>query len=208
MKVLVACEFSGVVSKAFKEKGHEVHSCDLLHMHYPNHNWWHYQGPVEDIINDGYDLMIAHPPCTYLCNSGVRWLHASKDTLDNFGEPSKKEQIRVHDRWKNLEEAIRFFCLLKDAPINKICLENPIPHKYATISIDTPTQYVQPWQFGHKETKKTGLWLKNLPPLVPTNIVEGPYHAKVHLASPGPDRWRLRSITYEGIANSMASQWG
>ena len=181
MKVLVACEYSGTVRDAFIAKGHEVMSCDLLptDVHGP-----HYQGDVFDIINDGWDLMIAHPPCTHLAVSGARWF--------------KDKQIEQ-------KEALEFVRRLLNASIPKIALENPV--SIISSKIRKPNQIIQPWQFGHGETKATCLWLKGLPNLVPTDIVEG-REPKVHMMSPGPNRWKERSKTYAGIAEAMASQWG
>ncbi len=181
MKVLVACEYSGRVRDAFTKLGHDATSCDLLPTDVPGK---HYQGDVLDIINDGWDLMIAHPPCTHLAVSGARW----------FKEKAKEQ-----------EEALEFVKVLLSAPIERIALENPI--SVISSKIRKPDQIIQPWQFGHGETKATCLWLKNLPKLVPTNIVEG-REAKVHKMPPSPDRWKLRSTTYQGIADAMAAQWG
>jgi len=181
MKVLVACEFSGRVRDAFTAVGHDATSCDLLPTETEGK---HYQGNVFDIINDGWDMMIAHPPCTHLAVSGSRWFKFKQ-----------KEQ----------QEALEFVRLLLDAPIEKICLENPI--SIISSRIRKPDQIIQPWMFGHGETKATCLWLKGLPKLEPTDIVDG-REAKVHRMPPGPDRWKLRSLTYIGIANAMASQWG
>lgn len=187
MRVLVACEFSGVVRRAFKAKGHDAWSCDLLES--MDSSSFHIKGDVLGILNDGWDLMIAHPPCTYLCNSGVRWL----------GEPSDNPE-----RWEALQKASDFFYQLLNAPINKICIENPVPHKYG--GLPPYTQKVQPWMFGHGETKATCLWLKNLPLLITTDVVEG-REARVHKMGPSKDRGLLRSITYQGIADAMAEQW-
>jgi site-specific DNA-cytosine methylase len=181
MKVLVACEYSGVVRDAFIEQGHNAISCDLLPSERPGP---HYEGDVCDIIDNGFDLMIAHPPCTHLAVSGARWF---KD--------KQAEQF----------EALDFVRLLLNAPIDRIALENPV--SIISSRIRKPDQIIQPWQFGHGETKATCLWLKNLPKLVPTNIVEG-REAKVHRMTPGPNRWKERSRTYQGIADAMASQWG
>lgn len=189
MKVLVACEFSGIVRNAFLEHGHDVLSCDLLptEQHGP-----HYQGDVMDIIYDGWDLMIAHPPCTYLCNSGVRWLHTGYSKLPG-------------GRWDRLKDASLFFNTLLNTDINRICIENPIPHKYG--NLPKYTQIIHPWEFGHGETKATCLWLKGLPLLQPTDIVLE-RKAKVHNEPPGKNRWKNRSRTYTGIAKAMAEQWG
>lgn len=189
MRVLVACEFSGIVRDAFIAKGHEAWSCDLVQTERPGN---HLVGSVLNYIPPAYpwDLMIAHPPCTYLANSGVRWLHTDAS------------------RWPKLFEAADLFRALLEADIPRIAVENPVMHKYGRRLIGSGhTQTVQPWQFGDGQVKRTCLWLKNLPPLVPTDIVEG-REARVHKMSPGPDRGRLRSITYQGIANAMADQWG
>ena len=182
MRVLVACEYSGVVSQAFRECGHYAISCDLLDNEISNE--FHYKGDVRDILFDDWDLMIAHPPCTHLAVSGARWFK---------------------DKALEQKEALEFVELLLDAPIPHIALENPV--SIIASRIRKPDQYIQPWQFGHGETKKTGLWLKNLPPLIPTNIVEG-REARVHRMPPSPDRWKERSRTYPGIAYAMAQQWG
>lgn len=183
MRVLVACEFSGSVRDAFSSLGHDAWSCDLLPSETAGN---HYCCDVEQIAYMGgpWDLMIAHPPCTHLAVSGARWF---KD--------KKLEQ----------KQALRFVQMLMDAPIDQIAIENPI--SIISSRIRKPDQIIQPWQFGHGETKATCLWLKNLPKLVPTNIVDG-REAKVHRMPPGPDRWKERSRTYKGIAQAMAEQWG
>lgn len=183
MKVLIACEYSGRVRDAFAARGHDAMSCDLLPTDVAGP---HYQGDVFDIINDGWDLMIAHPPCTHLAVSGARHFAA-------------KQASGVQ------QEALAFVQRLLDAPVAKIALENPI--SIISSRIRKPDQIIQPWQFGHGETKATCLWLKGLPLLTPTDIVDG-REAKVHRMPPSPDRWKLRSTTYEGIANAMAAQWG
>lgn len=185
LKVLIACEFSGIVRDAFTRRGHDATSCDLLPTEIPGK---HYQGDVMDIINDGWDMMIAHPPCTRLANSGVMWLER-------------------RGLWSDLLEGVRFFNIMLDADIPMIAVENPIQHKYAREYIRKYDQIIQPWQFGHGETKATCLWLKNLPKLQPTNIVEG-REQRLHHTPPGPDRWKIRSKTFQGIANAMAEQWG
>ncbi len=188
MRVLVACEYSGVVRDAFRRGGHEAWSCDILPTEADPR--WHIQGDVLEILDDGWDLMIAHPPCTYLCNSGVRWLSAQEG------------------RWDAMREGAEFFKILYNADIPRIAIENPIMHKYAKKIIGTQqTQVVQPWQYGHGETKATCLWLKNLPKLESTNIVEG-REQRIHKTPPGPDRWKERSRTFQGIADAMAQQWG
>jgi hypothetical protein len=195
MRVLVACEYSGVVRDAFAAIGAEAWSCDLLPTDSPGN---HYQGDVFDIINEGWDLMIAHPPCTYLCNSGVSWLH--------------KDQ----SRWQKMYDGAAFLKALLNATVPRIAVENPIMHKYAKERIGQNfTQLIQPWQFGHPESKATCLWLKNLPPLNETHNVKDKFLSlpkkeaqRVHYASPGKDRWKLRSTTFKGIAEAMANQWG
>jgi hypothetical protein len=182
VKVLVACEYSGRVRDAFLALGHNSISCDLLPTDVPGQ---HYQGDVFDIINDGFDLMIAHPPCTHLAVSGAR----------HFAE---KQASGVQ------EEALDFVRRLMDCRIPRWALENPI--SIISSRIRKPDQIIQPWQFGHGEVKSTCLWLKGLPKLVPTNIVDG-REARVHKMPPSPDRWKLRSTTYQGIADAMAAQW-
>ena len=179
-KILVACEFSGIVREAFRSKGHDALSCDLLPSEIPGN---HYQGDVKDIINDGWDLMIAHPPCTHLAVSGARWFK---------------------DKQKEQAEALDFVKLLMDTNIKKIAIENPI--SIISSRIRKPDQIIQPWQFGHGETKSTCIWLKNLPKLQPTNIVDG-REARVHKLPSSETRWKERSRTYTGIAQAMAEQW-
>jgi hypothetical protein len=183
MRILVACEYSGKVRDAFRARGHDAMSCDFLPTEQPGQ---HYQGDVFDIINDGWDLMIAHPPCTHLAVSGARHFAA-------------KQASGVQ------QKAIDFFMRLANAPIPRIAIENPVCIMSSVWR--KPDQIIQPWQFGHGETKATCLWLKNLPPLTPTNVVAG-REARVHRMPPSPDRWKERSRTYQGIANAMADQWG
>lgn len=186
MKILVACEYSGVVRDAFATKGHDVWSCDVLPTEKPGN---HHQGDVRDILCDGWDMMIAHPPCTRLCNSGVRWLHE-------------------RNLWTEMDAAAAFFRLLLNAPISLVAVENPIPHRYAANLIgEKYSQIVQPYHFGHGETKATCLWLKGLPLLLPTSVVDGRC-PRIHYMSPGGNRARERSRTYAGIAKAMADQWG
>ncbi len=183
MKVLVACEFSGVVREAFRKRGHDAWSCDLLNA--DDKSEYHYKSSVFHVLlMHDFDLMIAHPPCTRLCSSGARWFNLYKDEQDN---------------------AILFFMQLVNAKVNKICIENPIG--IMSKRYRKPDQIIQPWMFGHGETKATCLWLKNLEPLEPTKIVEG-REARIHKMPPSKDRGKLRSITYQGIANAMAEQWG
>ena len=184
MKILIACEYSGVVRDEFIKLGHEVMSCDLLDTDKPGP---HYKGDVKDILYDGWDLMIAHPPCQYLAVSGMHW------TKRGLRDP------------QFTEDALDFVKLLLNAPIRKIALENPV--SIISTRIRKPDQIIQPWMFGHGETKKTCLWLKDLPPLVPTNIVEGREN-RIWKMGPSPDRWKKRSTTYQGIAEAMAQQWG
>lgn len=190
MNVLIACEFSGIVRDAFIARGHDAVSCDLL----PGERKGpHIQGDVLEHAS-GFDLMIAHPPCTYLANSGVRWLYS--------------RGARVEDRWRDMEKGAEFFKALLDANIPRIAIENPIIHGHARQLIGRKQdQVIQPWQFGHPEIKATCFWLKGLPLLEPSNIVEG-RTARVHLATPHPDRWKERSRTLQGIADAMAEQWG
>jgi hypothetical protein len=188
MRVLVACEFSGVVREAFHKKGHDAWSCDLLPTDIPGQ---HYQGDIFEIINKGWDLMIAHPPCTYICNGGNNWLNRRPDLA-----------------WReNRELSAIFFMQLINTNINKIAVENPIgcmSSKYRK-----PDQIIHPYMFGHDVRKDTCLWLKNLPKLIPTNIIPPPYR-KIDFWSTkrNPDGKSLKSITYQGIADAMASQWG
>lgn len=181
MRVLVACEFSGIVRDAFAARGHHAMSCDLL----PTERvGYHYQGDIRDVLDNGWDLMIAHPPCTHLAVSGARWF-----------SDKKKEQ----------EEALEFVRLLLGADIPKIALENPV--SVISSRIRKPDQIIHPWMFGHGETKATCLWLNGLPLLTQTNVVDGRDN-RVHRMPPGPDRWKERSRTFQGIADAMASQWG
>lgn len=181
MRVLIACEFSGIVRDAFIRMGHDAWSCDLLPTEVPGP---HITGDVRKNLSYPWDLMIAHPPCTHLAVSGARWFKDKRD-----------EQ----------REALAFVQELMGADIPRICIENPI--SVISTKIRKPDQIIQPWMFGHGETKATCLWLKNLPCLVPTDVVKGRYPA-THYASPSPDRWKIRSRTYSGIAEAMAQQWG
>lgn len=181
MRVLVACEFSGTVRNAFLAAGHDAMSCDILPTDSPGP---HFEGDVREVLGGGWDLMVAHPPCTHLAVSGARWF--------------KDKQVEQ-------AEALDFVRLLLDAPIERIALENPV--SIISSRIRKPDQIIQPWQFGHGETKATCLWLKGLPLLVPTDIVEG-REARIHRLPPTADRWKLRSMTYPGIADAMADQWG
>lgn len=192
MRVLVACEFSGIVRDAFRARGHDTWSCDLLPSELPGP---HLQCDVFTVLDRGWDMMIFHWPCTRLANSGVRWLYGGKGN------------IRDEQRWQLMEQDAYNFRKLLDCGIPRIAGENPIPHRYAREIMGDYSQTAQPWMFGHGETKATCLWLKNLPPLQPTNIVDG-RRPRVHYESPSPDRWKERSRTFPGIAAAMATQWG
>jgi hypothetical protein len=183
MRVLVACEFSGIVRDAFVARGHDAWSCDLLPSERPGP---HYQNTIENVLarDERWHLLIAHPPCTYLAVSGARWFKA---------------------RYEQQGLALVFVRRLMAAPIPRICIENPIG--VISSRIRKPDQIVQPWMFGHGETKATCLWLKNLAPLAPTHVVSGRV-ARVHREAPSPERWKNRSRTYQGLAAAMADQWG
>ena len=203
MRVLIACEFSGTVRRAFRSLGHDAWSCDILPADDGSEH--HYQDDIRNVLGRGkpwnepsWDLMIADPPCTYLTNSGVTWLH------------------RDPTRWQKLDEAAEFFKMLLDAPIPRIAIENPIMHKYAKERIGgvKQSQVIQPWMFGHPESKATCLWLKNLPTLKETKNVKEEMlklpdseRQRLHWLPPSADRWKLRSTTYSGIAEAMAEQW-
>jgi site-specific DNA-cytosine methylase len=190
MRVLIACEYSGAVRDAFVKNGHDAMSCDLLPTDVPGN---HYQGDVFDVINDGWDLMIAHPPCTHLAVSGARWFK---------------------DKVKEQAESLEFVRRLMDAPIDKIAIENPI--SIISSRIRKPEQIIQPWMFGHPEAKATCLWLKGLPTLSATDVLTKPecgYWSNQtpsgqNKLGPSKDRWKERSKTYQGIATAMANQWG
>ena len=204
MRVLICCEFSGIVRDAFIARGFDAMSCDLLPTERPGP---HYQGDVRDILNDGWDLMIAHPPCTYLSWAGQRWFD-----IEKYGD-------KARGRWELRQQAVEFIKVLWDAPIQHIAIENP--RGYAHKVWRPADQIIQPYQFGDPEQKTTCLWLKNLPKLQPTKIVEPEAHGIMktgrragqkiyfaHAISPSADRWKRRSITFPGIANAMAEQWG
>jgi hypothetical protein len=182
MRVLVGCEYSGRVREAFRRLGHDAYSCDLLESE--DMSPFHIVGDVTELIDEPWDLAIFHPPCTHLAVSGSRWFK---------------------DKASEQAEALDFVRTLINAPIEKIAIENPI--SIISSRIRKPDQIIQPWQFGHGETKATCLWLKGLPKLIPTNIVNG-REARVHRMPPGPNRWKERSRTYTGIADAMAMQWG
>lgn len=197
MRVLVACERSGAVRRAFRALGHDAWSNDIVPA--DDGSPYHIVADAAEVAySGGWDLMIAHPMCTFLANSGAKWLYLG-GREENGPDPA---------RWANMDRGARFYLKLYHAPINRKCIENPIMHKHgAKIIGHRATQFIQPWMFGHGEVKASGLDLVNLPKLVPTKIVEGRV-PRVHFASPGPDRQRLRSETLPGIASAMASQWG
>lgn len=204
MRVLVAREYSGRVRDAFISKGHDAISCDILPTDKPGP---HYQGDVRDIIDEGFDLLIAHPPCTYLTNAGVFHLH----------RPDQSEGIlKGQPRWQALRDAARFFRVLLESKIPKKAIENPIPHKYAVDLIGRKyDQIVQPYMFGHTERKATCFWLEGIPKLKETSNVKEEMmklpknkQQRMHYLPPSKDRWKLRSETYQGIADAMANQWG
>jgi len=195
VRVLIACEESGKTRDAFIRKGHDAWSCDLQPGRGESSSN-HIQGDVLEVLKDNWDLMIAHPVCKYLTNSGVRWLHTETG------------------RWSKMREGAEFFMKLKNAPIKKKCIENPIPHKYAREIIGKYDQIIQPWMFGHMESKATCLWLAGLEPIVETNnvydeMMQLPKNVRnrVHYMAPGPDREKLRSETLQGIADAFANQW-
>jgi hypothetical protein len=197
MRVLIACEFSGTVRRAFTARGHDAWSCDLLPAEDGSNR--HIVGDARDLLNDGWDLlMVAHPPCTRLCNSGVRWLTKAP--------PGRT----LADMWAELETGAALFSAFWNAKIPRIAVENPVMHRHAKALIEDyapPAQSVQPWQYGHGEVKRTCLWLRGLPVLTPTDVVEG-REARVHRMPPGPNRGKERSRFFSGIAEAMADQWG
>lgn len=206
MRVLVLCEFSGTVREAFRAKGHDAWSCDLLPTEIPGQHYMeNFLSPGSEILNMGWDLVIAHPPCTYLANSGVCHLYIKQ---------GEHKYINL-GRWQHMVDGAAFFKGILDLPYARICVENPIQHKHASELIGTKyTQIVQPWMFGHMEQKATCLWLKGLPKLQPTNNVKEAMlqlpkkeRERLHYLSPGPDRWKERSRTYSGLAAAMADQW-
>lgn len=197
LRVLVACEFSGTVRRAFSARGYDAWSCDLLPAEDGSNR--HVVGDARALLGDGWDLLIvAHPPCTRLCNSGVRWLT----------RPPRGRSL--DDMWRELDEGAALFSAFWNAPIDRIAIENPVMHRHAKariINYQPFSQSIQPWQFGHGEIKRTCFWLKNLPDLTPTEIVEG-RTARVHRMPPGPMRGKERSRFFDGVAAAMADQWG
>lgn len=205
MKILIACEYSGRVREAFRERGHDVLSCDLRPTEQPGP---HYQGDVMDVIGDGWDMLIAHPYCTYNTLAGIRWMYHPEDT--HLPPEQRRRHPKYPDRMDNFLEGVRFFNALWNADIEKVCIENSQPHGLAMQHIGRYTQIVQPWMFGEPYTKGAALWERNLPPLVGTHK-KSDYERIIpacHHASPGPDRERERSRTYQCIANAMAARWG
>lgn len=209
MKVLVACEYSGIVRDAFKLKGHDAWSCDILPTDRPGQ---HYQCDVREVLDKGWDLMIAHPPCTFLSTSGAKWYYHPDDS--HLPMELRRPHPKFPNRRQDQQDAIDFFLMLANANIPKIAIENPVG---VMSRWKKPTQIIQPYQFGHPEPKKTCLWLKNLNPLKPTKIVNPEYHTtesgkKVPVwffsLSKSDYRWKVRSETFRGIANAMADQWG
>lgn len=212
LSIIVACEYSGTVRDAFIRLGHDAISCDLLPTDKPGP---HHHGNVLDIINRGFDLMVGHPPCTYNANSSVLHL-ASPNPKPGWNWVSKYQRFINPVRWQQMVEMTAFFKELLNAPIERKAIENPIPHRYAVEYIGRNyDQTIQPWMFGHTQKKATCLWLEGLPPLVETNNVKAQTDAlpkkeqqQVHYCSPGPNRWKIRSTTFQGIADAMAMQWG
>ena len=216
MRVLVACEYSGIVREAFRARGHDAYSCDILPAE--DASPFHYQTDVFDVIGMGWDMLIAHPPCTYLCNSGV-WALYPNSSYDGLVE-NGVDPIKVEERWRQLDNARAFFMALWAQPIPKICIENPVPHKYG--NLPKYTQTIQPYQFGDDASKRTCLWLKGLPKLsIPEEslwaqprIVDGKKRwgnqtdGGWNKLPPSETRGLERSRTYQGIANAFAAQWG
>lgn len=200
LRVLVACEFSGIVRDAFLSRGHDAMSCDILPTESPGP---HYQGDVRDIFDDGWDLMVAHPPCTYLTNAGVRWLYG------DYGHKMAASSLVGEPRWAAMREGATLFRDLLAAPIPMIAVENPIMHKFAVAEIGRrQDQVVQPWMFGEPVQKAVGLWLVGLPPLLATGPICLDRHQLVHKMAPSADRSHKRSVFFPGIAVAMADQWG
>lgn len=228
-KILVGCEFNGTVRRALAARGHDVWSCDLKPA--ADRSNRHIVGDVRDYLNDGWDMLaVFHPPCTRLCNSGVRWLseppgklsaeHYTLKEIVAYAKMNREERLEF--MWHKLEEGAALFSAMWNAPIERIAIENPVMHQHAKDRIagyEDFAQSFQPWMFGDYETKRTCLWLKNLPPLVPTFLTAEECRAalrlpagmkpvdRVHKAPPGPSRWAERSKFFDGAANAMAAQW-
>ena len=210
MNILIACEFSGIVRDAFIAKGHNAISCDILAS---DSLGPHIRGDVLPLLNYKWDMLIAHPPCTYLCNSGVCWLYKNVSSGKGWPNPVTFTKERNEERFEKMNQAVIFFNKFLNANIPKICVENPIPHKYGIGK--TYTQVIHPYMFGHTEKKATCLWLKGLPKLVETNNVKDKMllltkkeQQRLHYLPPSKDRAKLRSTTFKGIAKAMADQWG
>jgi len=207
MRILVACEYSGRVRDAFTLLGHDAMSCDLLPTESSGN---HYQGNVLEILNDGWDLLIAHPPCTFLTNAqSWTYYHPADKHLEAH---KRRPHPKFPDRLQQQKEAVLFFKTLKEAQIPKICIENPVPMGVVIHEVGPYTQTIQPYMFGEDASKRTCLWLKGLPPLIPTNFIKKRIYANQtpsgqNKLGPSPDRWKERSRTYQGIANAMAAQW-
>lgn len=225
LRVLIGCETSGVMRRAFAARGHDAWSCDLLPAEDGSNR--HIRGDVREHLSDGWDLLIvAHPPCTRLCNSGVRWLHeppknppSEASAAERAAWPSLDRDARLSIMWRLLDEAAALFTACWTAPVDRIAVENPVmnPHGRKRLPADLPKpQIVQPWHFGEPYFKATGFYLKGLPALVPTRRLEPPKPgtpehkawSAVHRASPGPERWKFRSRTFEGVADACADMWG
>lgn len=199
LRVLVACEFSGIVREAFSKLGHDAWSCDFLDTEIPGN---HYKCNVLDILDKDWDLMIAHPPCTYLSNSGARHLHSGVTSKNGV-----RAKIHGEKRMEEMRKAANFFNQLLNSDIPRVCVENPVPHKYAKEIIGQYSQLIRPWQFGNPENRATCLWLKNLPLLKPTNIIEQRIN-KIHMTPDTKERWKRRSRTLQEIADALADQFG
>jgi hypothetical protein len=211
LNIIVGCESSGTVREAFRALGHNAWSCDLLQA--DDDSEYHIQADVLKVLDyEKWDIGIFHPPCTYLTNAGVRWLHEHVQSRKGNNKPVISGAVR----WDYMREGAEFFKKLLNSSIPKIAVENPIPHKYAVEIIGRKyDQIVQPWMFGHPERKATCLWLKGLPKLVPTNDVKAymltlpkKEQNRLHYLPPSPERWKLRSKTFQGVADAFATQWG
>jgi hypothetical protein len=198
MRVLIGCEYSGVIRDAFIARGHAAMSCDLLPTESPGP---HYQGDLRDVLVPGWDLVILHPPCTYITNAGVRHLYEHIVSVNG-----RRAEVHGQKRRAELLRAVAFFMDCLVAPCERLCVENPIPSRHA--AIPRYTQLIQPHMFGHPETKATCLWLKGLPDLIPTQQVLAGIKSTCHNMSPSPDRAKHRARTFQGIADAMADQWG
>lgn len=197
MRILLACERTGACRDEFRRAGHQAWSCDIE----PGEGeftQFHFKCDVREVLNFNWDMMIAFPPCQYLANSGSKHLYIG----------GKKANGRYEPRWTSMKEGADFFNLLRTAKIPRIAIENPVQHAHARVLIPKWAQTFQPWHFGHREVKRTCLWLKNLPKLTPTDILPPPYEAKCHMMAPSETRSADRAVTYPGVAKAMAAQWG